>query len=181
MIGGSQLPLIAFPQIEQSSQISVTQAKRKQNEEISNHRADDARGRKRKPEADSNKSRKKLKVSRDNEYTRSLSPPNQMIQKLNSIDDTLKERELSQGILAIYEAPITGQTNIKIWSQNINGKFNEKIPAISKQAIKENYDIVILQETKMRAGAEEENFLKYNAINKEFIIAVSNLSCCIES
>jgi len=63
--------------------------------------------------------------------------------------------------------------SVSIYSQNINGSHQSKIQSVSEEAKAKKYDIILLQETKMKK--EEEQAFKFHTAN-HFLMVLDNLS-----
>jgi len=63
--------------------------------------------------------------------------------------------------------------SVSIYSQNINGSHQSKIQSVSEEAKAKKYDIILLQETKMKK--EEEQAFKFHTANHDFLMVLDNL------
>jgi len=82
--------------------------------------------------------------------------------------------ELYRFLPSEWSKPIKKVPEIKIWSQNINGRSKEKTRVITAEAIERKIDIVMLQETKMKQ--EEEAEFKSEYIHREYLVETDNLN-----
>jgi exonuclease III len=109
----------------------------------------------------------------DNEIINPYNTDRNINNTTNNKNNKTNSNNLEKGILACFEKRIEGFT-IKIHCQNINGGWNHKIQTIAEESIRDNIDIIMLQEIKMKK--EEENNFVYNPINREYLTEVNNLS-----